>query len=171
MRGRLGKYEGPARNQFNHNKNKDCNSVWYFRAGLELTVDDFPSLYRSSAAIVLNMNSLVPTSLYYLQCKQICTYAMCNVYVPFFAFPGTEFNEFELGTSLNDLEPVQILNFLFKAKDLWDPALVSNSSNSIPEMEFKEFEPRFKSAKTRFNLSAGLNLETFDTILSGTNHI
>ena len=39
-----------------------------------------------------------------------------------------------------------------------------------PEMEFKEFEPRFKSAKTRFKLSAGLNLETFDTILSGTNH-
>ena len=31
-------------------------------------------------------------------------------------------------------------------------------------MEFKEFEPRFKSAKTRFKLSAGLNLETFDTI-------
>jgi len=30
-----------------------------------------------------------------------------------------------------------------------------------PEMEFKEFEPRFKSAKTRFKLSAGLNLETF----------
>ena len=40
-----------------------------------------------------------------------------------------------------------------------------------PEMEFKEFEPRFKSAKTRIKLSAGLNLETFDTILSGTNHI
>ena len=40
-----------------------------------------------------------------------------------------------------------------------------------PEMEFKEFEPRFKSAKTRFKLSAGLNLETFDTIFSGTNHI
>ena len=39
------------------------------------------------------------------------------------------------------------------------------------EMEFKEFEPRFKSAKTRFKLSAGMNLETFDTILSGTNHI
>ena len=39
------------------------------------------------------------------------------------------------------------------------------------EMEFKEFEPRFKSAKTMFKLSAGLNLETFDTILSGTNHI
>ena len=33
-----------------------------------------------------------------------------------------------------------------------------------PGMKFKEFEPRFK-------LSAGLNLETFDTILSGTNHI
>ena len=33
-----------------------------------------------------------------------------------------------------------------------------------PEMEFKEFEPRFKTAKTRFKFSAGLNLETFDTI-------
>jgi len=40
-----------------------------------------------------------------------------------------------------------------------------------PEMEFKEFEPRFKSAKTRFKLSAGLNLETFNTILIRTNHI
>ena len=38
-------------------------------------------------------------------------------------------------------------------------------------MEFKEFEPRFKSAKTRFKLNAGSKLETFDTILSGTNHI
>ena len=38
-----------------------------------------------------------------------------------------------------------------------------------PEMDFKEFEPRFKSVKTRFKLSAGLNLETFDTILSGLN--
>ena len=28
-----------------------------------------------------------------------------------------------------------------------------------------------KSAKTRFKFSAGLYLETFDTILSGTNHI
>ena len=37
--------------------------------------------------------------------------------------------------------------------------------------EFKEFEPRFKSAKTRVKLSTGLNLDTFDTILSGTNHI
>jgi len=50
-----------------------------------------------------------------------------------------------------------------------------NASNTkalvTPEMEFNEFEPRFKSAKTRFKLSAGLNLETFDTILSGTNHI
>ena len=27
--------------------------------------------------------------------------------------------------------------------------------NKIPEMEFKEFEPRLKSAKTRFKLSAG----------------
>ena len=42
---------------------------------------------------------------------------------------------------------------------------------NLSEMEFKEFEPRFKSAKTQFKLSTGLNLGTFDTILSGTNHI
>ena len=42
---------------------------------------------------------------------------------------------------------------------------------TLSEMEFKEFVPRFKSAKTRFKFSAGLNLQTFDTILSGTNHI
>ncbi len=41
----------------------------------------------------------------------------------------------------------------------------------IPEAEFKEFKSRLKSAKTRLKLSAGLNLETFDTILSGKNHI
>ena len=32
------------------------------------------------------------------------------------------------------------------------------------EAEFKEFEPRLKSTKTRFKLSPGLNLVTFDTI-------
>ena len=36
--------------------------------------------------------------------------------------------------------------------------------------EFNEFEPRLKSAKNRFQLVAGLNLEKFNTILSGTNH-
>ena len=40
-----------------------------------------------------------------------------------------------------------------------------------PEAEFKEFKPRLKSAKTRFKLSAGLNFETFDTILTWINHI
>jgi len=55
--------------------------------------------------------------------------------------------------------------------------LISDSNNNSlidaphPEMELIEFEPWFKSAQTRFKLSAGLNLETFDTILSGTNHI
>ena len=37
--------------------------------------------------------------------------------------------------------------------------------------EFNEFKPRLKSAKNRFQLSAGLNLEKFNTILSGINHI
>ena len=39
------------------------------------------------------------------------------------------------------------------------------------EAEFKEFEPRLKSAKTLFKLRAGLNLETYDTILNGSIHI
>ena len=47
--------------------------------------------------------------------------------------------------------------------------LIFQARNS--EMEIKEFDPRFKSAKTRFKLSAGINFETFDTIFSGTNHI
>ena len=38
------------------------------------------------------------------------------------------------------------------------------------EAEFKEFKSRLKSTKTQFKLSTGLNLETFDTILSETNH-
>ena len=37
--------------------------------------------------------------------------------------------------------------------------------------EFNEFEPRHKSAKNRSQLSAGLDLEKFNTDLSGTNHI
>ena len=41
----------------------------------------------------------------------------------------------------------------------------------IPLPEFTDFEPRLKSAKNRFQLSAGLNLETLNAILSGTNHI
>ena len=40
-----------------------------------------------------------------------------------------------------------------------------------PESKFNEFEPCLKSAKNRFQLSAGINIETLDTILSGTNHI
>ena len=39
-----------------------------------------------------------------------------------------------------------------------------------PESEFNEFEPRLISAKNLFQLSASLNLETFEYILSGTNH-
>jgi len=45
-------------------------------------------------------------------------------------------------------------------EDFYTQVIIFN----IPEMEFKEFEPRFKSAKPRFKFSAGLNLETFNTI-------
>ena len=56
--------------------------------------------------------------------------------------------------------------------DLGSPlVLIQRNMWNLTEMEFKEFEPRFKSAKTRFELRTGLNLETFNTILSGTNHI
>ena len=37
-----------------------------------------------------------------------------------------------------------------------------------PVYKFNEFEPRLKSAKNQFRLSAGLNLEKLNTILSGT---
>ena len=46
-----------------------------------------------------------------------------------------------------------------------------NSLNSASEAESNEFEPRLKSAKNRFQLNAGLNLETLNTISSGTNNI
>ena len=39
------------------------------------------------------------------------------------------------------------------------------------ETELNEFEPRLKSDKNRFQLSAGLNLETLNALLSGANHI
>ena len=36
----------------------------------------------------------------------------------------------------------------------------------IPMTEFNEFEPRLKSTKNQFQLSAGLNLEKLNTILN-----
>ena len=39
------------------------------------------------------------------------------------------------------------------------------------EAEFNEFKLRLKSPKNRFQLSAGLYLEKFNTILNVTNHI
>ena len=39
------------------------------------------------------------------------------------------------------------------------------------ESKFNKFESCFKSAENRIQLSAGWNLETLNTILSGTNHI
>ena len=41
----------------------------------------------------------------------------------------------------------------------------------VSESKFNEFESRLKSPKNRFQLSGCLNLEKFNTILSGTNHI
>ena len=42
----------------------------------------------------------------------------------------------------------------------------------VSEFEFNKFEPRLKSLyKNGFQLSAGWNIETLNTILSGTNHI
>ena len=44
-------------------------------------------------------------------------------------------------------------------------------SYSSSVFEFNEFEPRLKSAKNWFQLSAGLNLEIMNTVLNETNHI
>ena len=52
--------------------------------------------------------------------------------------------------------------FFKKVCSLWSVLAVS---------EFDKFESRLKSVKNRFQLSAGLNIETLNTILSGTNHI
>ena len=38
------------------------------------------------------------------------------------------------------------------------------------ESEYNELKSRLKSAKNRFQLGAVLDLETLNTILSGTNH-
>ena len=55
---------------------------------------------------------------------------------------------------------VIVINYIFVTQlDLKPVKLMFTPS----EMEFKEFEPLFKSDKTRFKLSVGLNLETFDT--------
>ena len=55
--------------------------------------------------------------------------------------------------------------------NMWD---LSSPSFRFPRWNLKNLSRGLnppKSAKPRFKLSTGLNLETFDTILSGTNHI
>ena len=47
---------------------------------------------------------------------------------------------------------------------------IHNSKVSSSVSEFNEFKPRLISPKNRFQLSAGLNHEKFNTILSETNH-
>ena len=42
---------------------------------------------------------------------------------------------------------------------------------TLPVSEFNGFKPRLKSHKNSFQLSTGLNLEKFNTILSETNQI
>ena len=46
-----------------------------------------------------------------------------------------------------------------------------NHKYNETESEFNEFTPRLKSLQNRFQLSAGLNLEKLNTVLSKTNHI
>ena len=56
------------------------------------------------------------------------------------------------------------LYFKVTAKETWKKHFMSNWTVS-------DFDQRLKSAKNRFQLSAGLNLEAINTILSRTNHI
>ena len=48
---------------------------------------------------------------------------------------------------------------------------INNTKILTSVSEFNEFKLRLKSPKTRFQLSAGLNLEKRNTILSGTSNI
>ena len=50
-----------------------------------------------------------------------------------------------------------------------NPKCLKIVNNTVSE--FNEFEPRLKSAKKLFQLSAGLILEKLNTILSGTSDI
>ena len=77
------------------------------------------------------------------------------------------------GIGINILSLKRVSSFSFLIFTNFEPASEKDSELKTlernilnPELEFQEFEPRFKSAKTRFKLSPGLNLETFDTILS-----
>ena len=57
-------------------------------------------------------------------------------------------------------------------KDILSGAMPSRPlSFNKPVPESNEFKQCLKNPKNWFQLSAGLNLETLNTILSGTNHI
>jgi len=63
-------------------------------------------------------------------------------------------------------EPIKSYNnYYLKGRE------VTKRFKKNPDSELNEFEPRLKSPKNWFQLNAGLNLETLNTILSGTNHI
>ena len=55
--------------------------------------------------------------------------------------------------------------------DKWILEILKILGKNYSESEFNKFEPRLKSPKNRFQSSPDLNIETLDTILSGSNHI
>ena len=65
----------------------------------------------------------------------------------------------EYNTILIKITPPPQLNIPFPLKNK-----LIISFFSAPVSEFNEFEPRLKSTKNRVQLSAGLNLETLNTI-------
>ena len=62
-----------------------------------------------------------------------------------------------------------ILKFKSAHIEYRDQLFKINNIRSVSEIN--EFKPRLKSPQNRFQLSAGLNLEKWNTIYSGTNHI
>ena len=69
----------------------------------------------------------------------------------------------DLPIDLTELEPVR--------PEYGCPGTSLHVDSFIDDEEFHEFEPRFKSAKTRCQQGTGLNLEKLNTVLSGTNDI
>ena len=66
------------------------------------------------------------------------------------------------------LRPTTIENVLDSLPTKSKLSIYNNTSRSAVS-EFNEFKPRLKSHKNRFQLSAGLNVEKLNTILSKTS--
>ena len=83
--------------------------------------------------------------------------------------PGEGFSlvKIKLESEISEIFQLEVV----KKQHFKEKLISRNRDTECSVSEFNEFELRLKSAKTRVQLNAGLNLEKLITILSGTNHI